>query len=262
MVNSTNKKLQKEKKQKSLKKEKTIQNKNTKEKVVKACKKKENVLKKNDLSTCRLTVSDRPPLLLQYLYFLSTNATKHLSLGLAPDQDFRPLIVLTSGYSHVVFYIPDWITLFYAQLKDPIDKWFEGDDSAKDEIITMKNYKITKLVVNDVRLIEIENTPHTRVNNSVFLNHDEYKQCWTMDSYFQPLIKQMQTNSHLVRDYYELYVGYCYCKKKFHLDDEEFFVPFDGIVNVDTYRVFKEIPIICREKMKSDLSLMDEFILN
>lgn len=42
-------------------------------------------------------------------------------------------------------------------------------------------------------------------------------------------------------------------KNKSSLLDEDFFPPNDNNVNLDSYRLFKEIPIICEDLLKEDV---------
>lgn len=247
-------------KSKAVKLPKISKKKKTNENEVKSTKRKPTVKKDEQTHhTEQFAEVNRPTLLLQYLYFLNSNANKYIAIGLSPENDFRPTIVLASSMSHVVFSVPDWIALFCNYMYEPINQWFDGDESTENQCLIQKNYKISNFKSEDTRLILIENIPQNRLNNSMFLTQEEYRQCIGMDSYVQPLIKQMQTNSNIIRDYFDLYVGYCFCKKKSQLDDDEFFMPFDNTLNLDTYRVFKEIPLICENKIKADLTLMEEY---
>lgn len=201
----------------------------------------------------------RPALLLQYLYFLNQSTNKYIAIGLIAENDFRPAIILASNLNYVVFSIPDWITLFSNYMYEPIIKWFEGDDGLENNLLIQKNFKVSNFKIPDKRMVMIENIPQNRLNNTMFLTQVEYNQCLAMNTYIQPLIKQMQQNSNMVRDYFDLYVGYCFCKNKFSLDDDEFFSPFDQTVNLDIYRVFKEIPLICEKKIKSEIEIIKDY---
>lgn len=75
-----------------------------------------------------------------------------------------------------------------------------------------------------------------------------------MDSYFQPLIKQLMLLPQLISDYYNLYIYNCQTAKKTTLDDTDYFLPFGAQNLLDSFRLFKEIPIYSREKLDQDLS--------
>lgn len=225
-----------------------------------------------------IRVESRPNILLQYLYFLNECGTKHVAVGFLPEEDFRVYILLSSNLSHVRISITDWLALLHLEAVGSIEKWFsndednllllsflndgnqavvetEGEENETMLIMQTKNIKVSKLIVNERRLIQIENIPQNRVNSLLFLTKEEYKQCQLLDTYFQPLIKQMQANSSLIEDYYELYVYYCINKKKCILNDDEYFVPTGTAITFDIYRIFKEIPVICKDRLFKDLSI-------
>lgn len=210
---------------------------------------------------------ERPQLLLQQLYFLSCAGSKHVSIGFAPDFDFKPMIILTSGYSHVHFSVTDWLAMFHLDPIVPIENWLGGQDtwmsntdcitpSSDDMLMMSKNIQVVKYIVNGKKYIHIENIPKKHTNRGALMDYNEYNQCLQLDSYFQPLIKQMQCNSALIEDYYELYTYYCITKAKSCLDDSEYFEQFGNTINFDTFRIFKEIPLVCKERLTKDLSLI------
>lgn len=70
-----------------------------------------------------------------------------------------------------------------------------------------------------------------------------------------------QSISHLstmVNNYYDMYLQFCYVKKKQQLALSDLFAPMNFQMHIfDFARVFHEIPIICKNKLKFDIKNFD-----
>lgn len=193
----------------------------------------------------------RPQLLLQSLYFINDNVPKHIAVGYSPENDFRPGFILGNNISHVVLGVVDWLALFL--VKQQIEEWFAGvTDDTEPFLLATKNIRVSKYNASP-NIIVVENTPRTWSNNQVLLNLREYQKCLELDNLFQPIIKQMQSNAAQIDDYYSLYIFYCMQKRKQTLSDEDYFLPFTTNSSIDTFKLFKEIPLLCSEKLRNDI---------
>lgn len=203
-----------------------------------------------------ISTTQRPVLLLQRVIFLNPGGNKYISIGYE-NSEFQPMITLTSGFSYVNFKLEDWIHCFSCQIKDQVEKWLSGSseyNQNENTILYSNNHKIVFILMNNLRLIYVEeNEPRTRRNDGVILNQNEFEACLTVDS---NLLKQMQSQSICLNEYYNMYLFYCSIKNKNELDITEYFNHHCELTKstmVDEDRMFKEIPILCRDKLDSDL---------
>lgn len=195
----------------------------------------------------------RPNLVLQSVYFLNDNATKHISIGYDPTNDFRLSVIVTCNLSYVIMSAVDWASFMLNFIE--ISDYLAGKNCEEFvNVRTTKNIRISKVDMNDKRYCYLENHPRTRLNNGVLFNQKEFDKCCQLDSYIQPLLKQMQLTPHLIDDYYNWYVYHCQLYKKSVLNDSQYFIPYGNSTTFDSLRLFNEIPIYCEEKLNIDLA--------
>lgn len=201
----------------------------------------------------KFIVLQEPVLLLNTTYFLNRNCNRHLILGYSPDNECRPLYILGTASNFVTLSISDWMMLMMS--KSQIESWFDNtEDSSEDKTILSKNMKISRYYGPlGGKYIYIENLNCEHINKLVILSEEDFKQCVELDSFLFKYSKQMQVNSVFIDDYYNMYVYYCLSKNINQLSDEDFFPANDLNNTIDAYRLFKEIPIICKDKLKIDL---------
>lgn len=250
------------KKNKNKKQISSIKRVNLKIKKIKQSPKKPKVCRQKKKSTPRNIVSESPPcnlplhfrpnLLLQLVYFLNDTGTKNVTIGFDPMNDFRLTIILASNYSFVVMTSVDWFT-FLLNIPE-VHNFFH--DISQDNCTTFKttrNILLSKHKGPNDRRLQIEDFPRLRANNVIFLSDEEFNRCLALDSYFQPLIKQLQMYPQMISEYYSLYIYHCQTSKKETLLESDYFLPRANENSLDSFRLFKEIPIYCRSKLDTDL---------
>lgn len=199
----------------------------------------------------------RPELLLENVLFLNLSFNKIVTVGYSVNENCRPTILLMHNSHFVTLLLTDWLAIF--TFNSQIKNWFANDSpnsSINETWIACKNIKLTKIHSNHERLIQIEST--TQLNCVIALNSEEYNKCIELDSYIQYLLKQMQHNYIFVDEYYNMYVYYCILNKKSRLSEEEYFLLSNFSNNIDSYRIFSEIPTYCSRKLSSDLCVLNE----
>lgn len=189
-------------------------------------------------------------LLLTNIYFLNPIQNKYILIGYSAAKDFKPVIVFCHESSYVEFILSDWSILTKSCIL--INDWFTKTDINDGLFITTKNIGIKKILKANNTYIQIQNIHHTRQNNNIILNVNEYRKCIEIDLFIQNIWKCFQNNWCGVEDYYNMYVHKCNTKNKLVLDDFEYFF-FDSSVGFDCYRLFKEISLFCVDKLQSDV---------
>lgn len=215
---------------------------------------KEKVIKKKSKTpVADHVILHQPSLLLSTTYFLNNQCNRHVILGHIPDNDCRPLYILGTTTSFVTLSTSDWLMLMMSKVE--IESWFSKKEGvSNDDIIISKNVKVSSYEGSgSKKLIFIENLNCCRVNKSILLNEEEFDKLVQLDSFLFFISKQMQQNCVYVDDYYNLYIYYCLLKEKNYLNDQDFFPPNDLNNCVDIFRLFKEIPIVCKEQLAIDL---------
>lgn len=197
-------------------------------------------------------IQTRPEMLLENVFFLNSSFNKYVSVGFLVSENCRPMIVLMHDLHFFTLLLTDWLAIF--TFNTQIKNWISTDcnDSVpNDTWVASKNIKLTKVVTNERRVIQIESTLQN--NCLITLNSAEFEKCIELDSYVQYLLNQMQNNYLFVDEYYNMYVYYCILNKKSRLSDEEYFTLSNFSNNIDSYKIFSEIPICCCRKLSTDL---------
>lgn len=219
---------------------------------------KKNKKKKTEEIESVISISSQPELLLRSVFFLNLECTKNISIGYAIADNCRPMFMLSHDLSYVLLALTDWMVIFLSNLL--IQNWYAQvvDVNTNDSCVVSKNIKLKRVMINGVPLIEIENVPKKSFNNSVLINLREYERCCELDSYLQYLFRQAQQNWIYVDDYYNMYVYYCLLKNKPYLDEEDYFTIIDLPQSIDSYKIYKEISLVCKEKLSVDVRVCVE----
>lgn len=196
-----------------------------------------------------------PCLLFQTVYFLNNTCNKYLSLGYDVKNGCRPLFTIGTSLGFVTLSTSDWMMLMINKIQ--IEYWFNNiGDSFEPGLITSKNIQLSQIRNGEQNFIMIENLNATRNNKTVLLSEEEYRKIIDIDSFLFLTVKQMQQNSIMIDEYYNMYIYYCIAKGKKLLTDEDFFPSLDlNNANFDLFRLFKEIPLNCREEIERDVVL-------
>lgn len=199
------------------------------------------------------------PTVLQLIYFL--NPQKYISIGYDLKQNFRPVLTfnaLSTSFptTFTTFYVSDFV--WFGWVNSNIENWFlSGATVAENVLHRSQHIKITPLEVNQTRYILLENLQVKRPNRSVLLSEDEYHRCLELSEYLQMILQTMEQNYGFVKDYFETYVVKCISQKKSSLTDNEFFHTSNPST-FDCYRLFREIPLFCKEKLEIDIEKMEK----
>lgn len=189
-----------------------------------------------------------PILLCQYTYFLNKIANKVLFIGF-DSTTFRPVIQLLSldNNQRLCFSFHEWACVS-ACMKYCI-KFLKG--SSDIAWYSSQNLVIESFVRNDERLIKISNLD--AANSVIELNLEEFENLDSYSPFLSRIFKHYNEHWFDVEVYYRTYVLKCLSVNKCELDITEYFTPANRCLNY--FRIFNEIPIICKNKLTVDLVL-------
>lgn len=206
---------------------------------------------KKKLKKCRNKLPYRvcPTFLLTNIYFLNNQCTNFVLVGCAPSEKFKPTIIIFLDDSFVELALSDWVALNISN--ELTHKWFKSDDIKEGLLIKTNNISIEKKIVCRNKVLQIQNLPQISSNNYIELKAEDFQKINEMNTFIQFLMKKLQSHWLVIQDYYNLYIYYCYIKNKNVLDDEDFFV-YDEPKDFDSYRLFREISFLCKDKILLD----------
>lgn len=130
--------------------------------------------------------------------------------------------------------------------------------------ITLKQFNIYENVLcTKVKLLKIEsNIPDSKTNRKVkiLLNEQEYNYIAAFFDYFTNVICKDQLLYQSIYHYYITYLNYCQLHQTKQLPSNFLFLPYymDNGSTFNYSRLFYELPIICKKKLKTDLNKMNE----
>lgn len=186
-------------------------------------------------------------LLCQYTYFLNKEASKALFLGFNPST-FRPVLHITSliDNKQLEFTNEDWACVT-ACSKYCIKFLSENSDLAWYSSNTLVIESIYK---NSERLIRISffDSPDSFVE----LNLYEFEIINQYSTFISRIFKHYSDYWTEIDKYYRQYLLKCITLNKTCLDQEDYFLPNNRCLNY--YRIFNELPIVCRNKLINDLT--------
>lgn len=189
-----------------------------------------------------------PILLCQYTYFLNKAATKVLFIGF-DSSTFRPVIHLLAfnNNQRLCFSFHEWACV-NACMKYCI-KFLKG--SSDIAWYSSQNLVIESLSRNNKRFIKISNLDV--LNSVIELDVEEFENLELYSQFLSRIFKHYNEYWFDVEVYYRTYVLKCLSGNKGELDITEYFTPNNRSLNY--FRLFNEIPVVCRSKLTSDLSL-------
>lgn len=192
----------------------------------------------------------QPPnqLLLSYTYFFDEKYAKYISIGFN-IADFKPNIIINHiGEASVTLDLVDWICIFIAKQQE-IDEAFKSDKLENKKFSCAKNLNVQ--LNGKLQVLKIDNNSFT---------YDEWKILHELNDYIQCVMFWCKQLTADVKNYYNLYVAKCVEKYVYRLDITEFFVPPDSISRCNFSRMFYELPILCKEKLKNDISVQTNLL--
>lgn len=229
-----------------------------KRKITKPRKPRQVLPKKADFAAS-VVIQNPPSLLLQSVYFLSPH--KYLAIGYSVEHDCRPIILINSlsrqlPTSYIELDWNDWFVL--SRAKFAIQNWFTiGQPFPGGEPINSNKFSISTFYIpRGGRLIMLENKQSNRENCVVFLDEADFKKCVEADCFFFGIIGQLQSNWQQVGDYLNNYVFRCIISGRSFLPEDEYFQSTNIQSNLDTYRLYQEIPFLCQDRIQSELAAL------
>lgn len=180
-------------------------------------------------------------LLLTYSYFLNNENTKIITIGF-DSTNFSPTIQLGKiGKSILTWNVLDWITFtFHAcSIQNNLNNNINISISFTNFMIHNSDGQI--FIKNNISDEEIEFTS------------EEIWIVLKLIEYFNTIIFHYKSCAVYVQEYYNQYVVNCASKDLFYLNTTDYFIPPADHYQLNYYRLFYEIPIICKEKLLSDV---------
>lgn len=191
-----------------------------------------------------------PALLLQYSYYLNSEATKCVNIGIDP-YTFTPKMIIFSPTLRkgVNLTCTEWAYLHtsYQGVRDFLTykkdrAWFSTNNIAVRSMTSKAN----------IRLIKLRNNPSP--SHKINLNFSEWETLKGLTSYLNTLMEKFKQISPMVSDFYDSYINKCQQLNVDTLAPDNYFEPHDvHMRNFNSFRLFNEIPVLCEEKLFDDL---------
>lgn len=194
---------------------------------------------------------DLPVLLLQYLYHLNDDGNKVAIVGI-DSRNFCACVIIYSTVTKRSVYLPTFEWSFipisyasvYSYLKHEAEysPWCSSHNFTLKPMQTRQNVRLVRLINNQMR------------GNRITLTMNEWQRLGELNNYFSQLLVKFEENAPKIEEYYHAYIHNCHVMQKKRLTTADYFVPFfDGVPTFNHFRLFHEIPIVCREKMTNEL---------
>lgn len=194
---------------------------------------------------------DVPNLLLSYTYFLNKNQSCHLTLGY-DIQDFRVKMVLYKNTKISILDINDWKNII--QNVGIIESFFYNNTQGL-EFIEMPHHGgnvLFKFSTRDGKkcFISVYN------NRKVVLSKDECSILLQLSFFINSIMSWYNDAEPQIQNYYDRYIGLCIKYNVLQLSSNHFSeICVSGRNYIfNTSRIFNEFPILCRKKIRRDLS--------
>lgn len=192
----------------------------------------------------------KPNLLLAYTHFLN-GFDKHISIGYNADT-FQPAINITHNpISTIALTTMDW-THLRTNAKD-ISNCFSSKSCAyfKCDSITIS---VIHSSHNDDNIIIFQHLINT--SNCITLNELEWMQINSLLDFYKSIYDWLTLYSLNIICYYNQYIKHCADKQDYMLHTSEFFT-IDDIpkTTFNQFRLFYEIPLMCKKKLQLDVNL-------
>lgn len=182
-------------------------------------------------------------LLLQYSYYLNKSATKEALIGFDKDS-FQARVLLQDNVTKTVLeFTPENWEFVGECLESSSPECF---GTTGDKIWNI--YSIGESVCNEDRCIAIKNVPYDR---KILFNREELTILLQYMPYLRRMLKHYNEKWGIVKQYYSAYLMKCFVADTLALKLKKFFKFEMSALNY--FRLFNEIPVICRDKLLCDL---------
>lgn len=203
-----------------------------------------------DSTILQLEKGDRefPVFLLQYSYYINRVASKQIVIGF-DVHTFKPYITLISlDEKKFLFFTPDTWRFISICLPD-CESYLAGKTENYFVITPDQVLKIEKTIsTDDQRAILFTNL---NSNCDISINLEEVTTLCQLIPFLSRMNTHFDEKWGFVKEFYRSYLLKCYVGDTNHLLLKQFF-KIDA-PSVNYYRLFNEIPILCRDKIISDL---------
>lgn len=209
-----------------------------------------------------------PKLLLEYSYHLNDDGTKIVCVGINPH-NFQPCVIIYIPATRRAIQLPmfEWsfIPISHASIRRYLSYEKEWSSWCSSPNFTLKPIQSR----HNVRLARIENNQMR--GNRITLNLDEWDRLGELTKLFTAFMVKFEEQAVKIEEYFMAYVQHCRILQKDKLSSRDYFVPFtaDSSATGTTstaltitptpfnhFRLFHEIPIICRQKLAFELHNM------
>lgn len=191
-----------------------------------------------------------PTFLLQYSYYLNRSATKQIILGFGPDS-FKPYVALISFHEKKFLYFSASYWNFFVEHVHDCEEYLNKNAeicSASSNDCVFEINKVTLDDNNDTRQISITNV---NFNCKIILNLEELSVLNQLIPFLSRMMNHFEEKWGFVKEFYRAYLLKCFIGDTDHLILKQFFKIESPAINY--FRLFNEIPVLCRDKLKTDL---------
>lgn len=193
-------------------------------------------------------VMEIPDLLLAYTYFLDKCHSTHITVGY-DNENFTLRIILYKNSMFHTLLEDDWNVLFKNSqiIDDHFSNKLEADFAELPHTSKAVQFKLS-IRKEKKCLISVEN------NKKLILNAFEWKKLNEFIPYINSIVKWYSFTKMEIQRYYDRYLQLCIENNIYQLLPQHFFVTSEqSHYYYNSSRIFYEMPIICKEKLRNDL---------
>lgn len=191
---------------------------------------------------------DKINVLLSYTYFLKSNSTL-ITLGYDAIT-FDVVVYICKNGVAVKLYHFDWVKLH--QICGVVTSFFAGAAETPQGLDQISNdvsacaFKLTKR--KSGKYLVIWNNGH-----KICINEDEWNRLYELIPFMQSIITWYSLTTREISSYYWNYVEKCRLSRSTVLQPCEYFVQSSANFLCNYSRLFSEIPLLCKNKLKLDV---------
>lgn len=194
-------------------------------------------------------VMEVPDLLLAYTYFLNSSHTCHLSIGY-DTQNFNLKIILFKNNMFHTFGWSDWNILYgYTEtIKKFLDHKHKADLIELPQTNGSTQFKMT-IRGSKKCFMSVQN------NKKIVLDVSECSKLLSHLQYINSIASWYNVTVNQIQNYYDHYLQICIDNNILQLLPHHFFLIGEEVNNFcNGSRIFNEIPVLCFNKLRTDLS--------
>lgn len=178
-------------------------------------------------------------LLLSYTYFINDDCSKYISVGFNPET-FKPQTKLHHvGVHQSRLDLKEWIYIFTVK---------------NDEFSSLFTSKNPVKICCSLKSLDIKFKKQKIIINGFEINAQEWLLIVKLSNFIQSVLYWCRQTANDVINYYQNYVEKCKAHNVYSLEATHFFVNDTSEMKCNHSRLFYEIPILCKNKLLSDIS--------